>query len=206
MLAGRAARLLAPTHARLASSIALKYSQAAYGAALSKSPATLNKVQTDLNTVSSTLASTPALAEFVSNPTLSANDRSEGLKQLFAAAEKTAKLDEITKNLFAVLSENGRLSETAGVIEGFQELVAKYKGELDVIVTSAEPLPKDVLANLERSLKQSEAGKAAKVLKLTNKVNPAILGGLIVDLGEKTIDLSVSNRVNKLNGLLQESV
>ncbi|KZV80808.1 hypothetical protein EXIGLDRAFT_780523, partial [Exidia glandulosa HHB12029] len=70
----------------------------------------------------------------------------------------------------------------------------------------AEPLGRDVLANLEKSLKQSEAGKAAKTLKITNKVNPAILGGLVVDLGEKTIDLSVSNRVNKLNGLLQESV
>ncbi|KZV82763.1 OSCP, subunit 5 of the stator stalk of mitochondrial F1F0 ATP synthase [Exidia glandulosa HHB12029] len=206
MLASTAGRTLRPLGARLASSLALKYSQAAYSAALAKSPQVLTKVHGDLSTIQSTLSSTPALAEFVNNPTLSATERSEGLKQLFAAAEKKGPLDELTKNLFAVLSENGRLSETSGVVEGFNELVAKYKGELDVVVTSAEPLGRDVLANLEKSLKQSEAGKAAKTLKITNKVNPAILGGLVVDLGEKTIDLSVSNRVNKLNGLLQESV
>lgn len=170
MLASTAGRTLRPLGARLASSIALKYSQAAYSAALAKSPQALTKVHADLGTLSSALSSTPALAQFVANPTLSNSERTEGLKQLFAAAEKKGPLDEITKNLFAVLSENGRLSETAGVVEGFNELVAKYRGELEVVVTSAEPLQRDVLANLEKTLKQSEAGKAAKTLKLTNKV------------------------------------
>lgn len=220
MLASTAGRTLRPLGARLASNIALKYSHAVYSAALAKSPQVLTKVHADLATVSSTISATPAFAQFVTNPTLSASDRAEGLSQIFAAAEKKGPLDAITKNLFAVLSENGRLGETTGVVEGFNELVAKYRGELDVVVTSAEPLPRDVLANLEKALKASEAGKAAKSLKITNKVrardsgmtrapyslaqvNPAILGGLVVDLGEKTIDLSVSNRVNKLNGLLQ---
>ena len=55
----------------------------------------------------------------------------------------------IMKNLFVLLSENGRLGETAGVIQGFNELVAKYKGELNVTVTSAAPLSEDVLNRLE---------------------------------------------------------
>ena len=38
------------------------------------------------------------------------------------------------------------------------------------------------------------------------QVNPAVLGGLVVDMGEKTIDLSVSSRVNKLNTLLQRTL
>ncbi|KAH7107919.1 ATP synthase subunit 5, partial [Auriculariales sp. MPI-PUGE-AT-0066] len=209
LAARRVAGAPAPVLTRAASSLALKYSQAAYGAALSKSPAQLNKVSTELGAVKKTLAATPALLEFVRNPTLSPPERAEGLKQLYTATEKSAPasgaLSDITKNLFAVLSENGRLNEAEGVIDGFQELVAKYRGELDVVVTSAEPLDKDMLANLEKTLKTSEAGKAAKVLKVSNKVNPAILGGLIIDMGEKTIDLSVSNRVTKLNAMLQES-
>ena len=55
----------------------------------------------------------------------------------------------IMKNLFVLLSENGRLGETAGVIQGFNELAAKYKGELNVTVTSAAPLSEDVLNRLE---------------------------------------------------------
>lgn len=76
----------------------------------------------------------------------------------------------MTKNFFAVLAENGRLAEAQGVIEGFNDLFAKYKGELDIVVTSASPLPKDMLLRLEATLKQSQAAQKAKTLKLTNKV------------------------------------
>ena len=134
----------------------------------------------------------------------------------------TANAPSKTEKL-SVLSENGRLAETSDVIEGFNELVAKHKGELDIVVTSATPLAKDVLTKLETTLKQSEAAKQAKTLKIVNKVcytpvevlpltedmiqvNPSIMGGIMVDVGVKTIDLSVSARVNKLNSLLQRKL
>ncbi|KAI5124400.1 hypothetical protein M0805_008285 [Coniferiporia weirii] len=190
---------------RNASTIATKYSHAAYKAALAKSPATLNKVQSELTAIAASLKETPALSAFVANPLLSSNERTAGLEALFKAGQKGAKepVTDVTKNLFAILSENGRLSETPRVIEGFNELVSEYKGELEIVVTSASPLPKDVLSKLEASLKQSEAGKQAKVLKISNKVNASVLGGIVVDVGDKTIDLSVASRVTKLNTLLQ---
>lgn len=110
---------------------------------------------------------------------MSAKERSSGLEALFAAATgagpksgaKAAEpVSEVTRNLFVVLSENGRLAEAPAVIEGFNELVAKYKGELEIVVTSAAPLPKEALTKLESTLKQSESAKQAKVLKVTNKV------------------------------------
>lgn len=172
------ARSTAPAFGkRAASTIALKYSKAVFGAALSKSPATLTKVHADLSAVSATLASSPDIHAFVTNPTLSQNDRAAGLKTLFAkldsastAGKKAEPASEITKNLLGVLSENGRLGETEGVIEGFNELFAEYKGELTVTVTSATPLAKDVLARLEAALKNSQTAQAAKVLKIENKV------------------------------------
>ncbi|KAJ7647429.1 OSCP/delta subunit of ATPase [Roridomyces roridus] len=195
---------------RAASAIALKYSNAVYGAALAKSPQVLTKVHAELAAVSSTIAQDAALSSFIHNPTLSAKDRKTGLDTLYsrleAAAPKKESVSEITKNLLGVLSENGRLAETQGVIEGFNELVEKYRGELTVVVTSAAPLPKDVLSRLETALKQSQAGQKAKVLKVTNKVNPTVIGGLVVDFGDKTIDLSVQSRVTKLNTVLQQSI
>jgi F-type H+-transporting ATPase subunit O len=221
-------RTYAPTAGlgrRAASGIALKYANAAYSAALSKSPQVLTKVQAELNAISKSIEDTPDLKTFVTNPTLSVKERNTGLPLLFARAEgagaKKEPVSDITKNLFALLSENGRLGETPGVIEGFNEMVSKYKGELSVIVTSATPLAKDVLTRLETTLKQSQTAQQAKTLKVTNKVrffhnlgnycsttedaqvNPSVLGGLVVDFGEKTIDLSVSSRINKLNNLLQ---
>ncbi|KAA1475196.1 ATPase F1 complex OSCP/delta subunit [Dentipellis sp. KUC8613] len=204
----RSAAVSAGLGRRAASTIATKYAHAAYNAALAKSPQTLNKVQAELNSISKVLHDTPELQQFVTNPTLSAQERTAGLPVLLSRAEGAKKepVSDVTKNLFSVLSDNGRLTETEGVIEHFNELASKYKGELTVTVTSATPLPKDVLTRLETTLKQSQTAQAAKTLKLTNKVNPSVLGGIVVDFGEKSIDLSVSSRINKLNNLLQESV
>jgi F-type H+-transporting ATPase subunit O len=95
-----------------------------------------------------------------------------GLAAIYSRAEGSKKepVSDITKNLFGVLSENGRLGETQGVIEGFNELVAKYKGELEVVVTSATPLPRDLSSRLETILKQSQTAQQAKSLKISNKV------------------------------------
>jgi len=167
-------------------------------------------VQTELNAISSSIKEVPELHTFVTNPTLSVQERTTGFNTLFARAEGTGAkkepVSDITKNFFAVLSENGRLGETQGVIEGFNELVASYKGELTVTITSAAPLPKDVQTRLEATLKQSQAALQAKSVKVANKINPAVLGGFVVDFGDKTLDLSVASRVNKLNTLLQQSV
>jgi F-type H+-transporting ATPase subunit O len=57
-----------------------------------------------------------------------------------------------------------------GAIEGFNELVAQYKGELSTAVMPAALLPRDVLGRLGASLKQLQAGQKAKVLEVSNKV------------------------------------
>ncbi|KZT72051.1 OSCP, subunit 5 of the stator stalk of mitochondrial F1F0 ATP synthase [Daedalea quercina L-15889] len=204
----RAATASAGLGRRAASSLALKYSNAVFNAALHKSPQTLNKVQSELTTLSTAIKDVPELNAFITNPTLSMKDRFAGLAALYATAEgpKKEPVSEITKNLFHVLSENGRLSEAQGVIEGFNELVAQHRGELTVTITSAAPLPSDVQRKLETSLKQSQAAQKAKSVKVANKINPAVLGGIVVDFGDKTIDLSVQSRVTRLNSLLQLSV
>ncbi|KAG6856096.1 hypothetical protein H0H87_007432 [Tephrocybe sp. NHM501043] len=172
--AARRSAVVAPSLGRrAASAIALKYSNAVYGAALKQSPQALTKVHTDLTLVSKAIATQPDISSFLSNPTLSASERATALSAFFTKLDSTAPkkdaISETTKNLLSVLSENGRLGETQGVIEGFNELVAQYRGELDVIVTSATPLEKAVLSRLETTLKSSQAGQQAKVLKITNK-------------------------------------
>lgn len=177
MLLASASRRVAATPAlghRAASAIASKYSKATYNAALKKSPATLSKVQTELSNLSNAIKSKPEIAAFVHNPTLSSKDRIACLATLFSSLEgsgaKKEPVSDITKNLLTVLSDNGRLRDAEDVIEGFNELVAQYKGELTVFVTSATPLPKDILTRLETTLKQSQSGQKAKVLSIVNKV------------------------------------
>jgi F-type H+-transporting ATPase subunit O len=193
---------------RAASAIASKYSNAVYNAALAKSPQTLTKVHAELASFATALKQSQDIDAFVHNPTLSAKDRTAGLASVFKAIEggKKEPVSDLTKNLFQVLSENGRLAEADGVVEVFNELFAQYNGELNVTVASATPLPKDILSRLESILKQSQTAQKAKTVKVANKVNPSILGGIVIDFGDKTIDLSAQSRVTKLNAALQMSV
>lgn len=173
LLASRSSALTSLAGRRAASAIASKYSQAVYNAALAKSPQTLTKVNTELTSFVSTLKQNKEIDGFVHNPTLSANDRAAGLASVFKSidgASKKEPVSDITKNLLTVLSENGRLAEVEGVVQGLNELVASYNGELNVTVTSATPLPKDILSRIETTLKQSQTAQKAKTLKVSNKV------------------------------------
>jgi F-type H+-transporting ATPase subunit O len=104
------------------------------------------------------------------------------------------------------MAEHGRLSETERVVDGFLQLMSAHRGEVEVIVTSATALDKSTQQRLESALKSSQYATKGKSVKFTHKVDPSIQGGLIVDLGDRSVDLSVSSRVNRLNTLLQQGI
>ncbi|MBW0461566.1 hypothetical protein O181_001281 [Austropuccinia psidii MF-1] len=181
-----------------------KYATALFSAAIKKDEKTLTGVEKDLTSIQRVLSSKDGsnIREFLKNPTLQAADRKKGLSSVLSKVGQTS---ELTKNFLEVLGENGRLYETEKVIEDFLSLMSAHRGEMTITITSAQPLESSLQSRLEMGLKKSHAAQA-KTVKIKNVVKPGILGGLIVDFGDKTIDLSVSSRVNKMNGLLQESV
>ena len=107
--------------------------------------------------------------------------------------------------MFSVLAENGRLYETDKVVDGFLEIMQAHRGEVKVVITTAQPLEKDLQKRLEDALKQSQMSQAdgKKNLVFENRINEAALGGVIIDVGDKTIDLSVASRVSRLNQQLE---
>lgn len=130
------------------------------------------------------------------NPTLSAAERAEALKGVVPSGSSPYLL-----NLLSVLSENGRLSSADKVFADFHTLIAAYRGEVEITITSAEPLDSKSLNRLEKAIKNTSVAEG-KTLKFVNKVNPSILGGLVVDFGDKTIDLSAISKVNRFNAAL----
>ncbi|CAO1633307.1 unnamed protein product [Sympodiomycopsis kandeliae] len=183
-----------------------KYASSAYVAALTKSEKTLQTLEKDLQTIHAALTSgkdSQKLQTFISNPTLSNKDKIAGLEQLTGS-----KSDEITRNLFQVLAENGRLQDAEKVVLEFERLMAAYRGEVEVVITSAAPLEKSHASRIESALSSSSVAKNAggQKLKYIYKVNPSIQGGLNVDFGDRSIDLSVAGKVRKLNDLLTQGV
>ena len=62
------------------------------------------------------------------------------------------------------------------------------------------------LSRLESAVAKSQYVGQGKKIKLTNEVNPDIVGGLVVEIGDRTIDLSVSSKIAKMNKLLSDTL
>ncbi|KAG0139743.1 hypothetical protein CROQUDRAFT_666058 [Cronartium quercuum f. sp. fusiforme G11] len=182
-----------------------KYASALFTAALKKDEKILSTIEKDVTSFQKVLSGKDgsSIKEFLQNPTLQAADRKKGLSEMFG--KFTSPPNELTKNLLSVLAENGRLYETEKVIDDFLSLMSAHRGEITITITSAQPLDSSLQTRLESTLKKSATAQG-KTVKIKNNVNAGVLGGLIVDFGDKTIDLSVSSRVNKLNALLTESI
>ncbi|SGY14423.1 BQ5605_C010g06178 [Microbotryum silenes-dioicae] len=181
-----------------------KYAGALFTAAAKKGGDALKKVQGDLEAVHKTITAEPTIQDFLSNPVLSSADKSKGIDELLKRSKATG--SDLTKNFFEVLAENGRLYQADKTIADFLEIMSAHRGEVKVTITTAQPLERDLQKRLEDSLKQSSLAGSGKTLVIENKVNEAVLGGLIVDFDGKSVDLSVASKVNKLNATLQESV
>lgn len=146
--------------------------------------------------------SRPCLSVFHTseNPTLSFHERQAELDKVLPKGASP-----LLTNLLSVLSENGRLAQTPKVFADFHSLMAAYRGELEVVVTSAEPLDQRTMTRLEKALRGTAVADG-KTLKFTNRVQPSVLGGLLVDFGDKTIDLTAATKVNRYNSALAQGV
>ncbi|KAG2231883.1 OSCP/delta subunit of ATPase [Thamnidium elegans] len=177
-----------------------RYATALYTAAARQN--TLEAVEKDLKTLNSAVEKDSTLKAFLENPTINRAAKMEGIN---AVLSKSGKANQITQNFFETLAENGRLNQTAKVIASFGELMSAHRNELPLVVTSAKALDKATLNKIVESLQKSTLAEGKKLL-VSNKVKPDILGGIMVEVGDKSIDLTVSAKLSKLNKLITDSI
>ncbi|KAF9639687.1 putative atp synthase oligomycin sensitivity conferral protein [Lasiodiplodia theobromae] len=178
------------------------YASALYTAAAKTS--TLEPVSKALENLANVFKKDAKLAEVLSAPTLTESDK----KQIVAELTKivgTADKEGVVKNFLETLAENNRLGVLQPVTEKFAQLMSAYRGEIELNVTSAQPLDNKVLNRLEAAVSKSPYAQGKK-LKVVPKVNPDIRGGLIVEIGDRTIDLSVSAKLARMNKLLNDQL
>lgn len=156
-----------------------------------------------LTQLSDAVSKDPKLATILANPALSANDRSVVVDVL---AKSLPNIDESVANLLKVLGENNRLSLFPDVNAQFAKLTDAYNGLVQATVTTAQPLDAKLFKRVEKAIGSSKFVGQGKTLKLENVVNPDIQGGLIVEVADRTVDLSISSKINKLNQVLKEAI
>merc|ERR1711959_247375 len=159
----------------------------------------LAKVEKDLGGFKSHMGS-EAVQQLLSNPSIPKNSKIDAVQALMEKSGYT----ESTKNFFAIVAENGRLQETGAIIEKFEELQRAAKGEMYAEVTVADELTDKQKKSLQKSLNGFIA-KGPK-LSMSVKVKPEILGGLIVDVGDKHINMSILARIQQLQQVINAPI
>ena len=148
----------------------------------------IDAVAGSLSTLKAGLADSADLSALIASPVVSRTDAANAI----AAVAKSLKLDSLTAKFLGVLAENRRLADLPGMIDAFAAIVADHRGEVTAKVTSAHPLTAAQLNELTANLK-SRVGRDVTVAAT---VDPAILGGLVVQLGSQLIDGSIRTRLN----------
>ncbi|KAI8888539.1 F1 complex, OSCP/delta subunit of ATPase [Backusella circina FSU 941] len=162
----------------------------------------LEAVEKDLKALQGAVTKDKAVGAFLENPTINREKKIQGVNALLA---KAGTPNTLTKNLFETLAENGRLEQTPKVIAAYAELMSAHRNELPMVITSAKELDKATLNKISDALQKSALAEGKKLL-VSNKVKPDIMGGLLVEIGDKSIDLTVSSKLAKLNKLVTDSV
>ncbi|KAH0283350.1 OSCP-domain-containing protein [Aureobasidium namibiae CBS 147.97] len=179
------------------------YASALYTAAVKSE--SLDSTAKGLENLAATFKRDTQLKTILEAPTLNTADK----QQIIAEIQKSLNVQDknnTIKNFLEALAENNRLNQLEGVADKFATLMSAARGEVELTVTSAAPLDAKVLRQLESSVSKSSYVGQGKKLKVVSKVNPDIRGGLIVEIGDRTIDLSVSSKIAKMNKLLRDTL
>jgi F-type H+-transporting ATPase subunit O len=175
-----------------------RYAAALYMAAVKGNA--LGAVEKELSQISALLAESQDFRSFVADPSLPSAARTEGLH----AVLKKMGASEITTRFVDVVVENNRVNDLAKIAVKFGELAAEQRGQVRAVITTAEGLDRPALDQIQGGLKQLLA--PGQSLALEEKIDPSIISGIVIDIGDKHIDMSVLSRVRKLQQIVRDAV
>ena len=178
----------------IVSGMAGRYATALFELALEQRA--LDTVQADLDRFEAMIASSPDLDRLVRSPAFSAEEQ---LKALSVVLER-AGIGGLTARFLKLVTSNRRLFAVRQMLQGFRAMLARHKGELTASVTLAEPPSEQHLAAIKDALK----AVTHKDVRVDVKIDPSIIGGLVVKLGSRMVDSSLRTKLNSIKQAMKE--
>jgi len=158
----------------------------------------LESVKKDLDQFDALVAGSTDLNRLVRSPVFDADEQLKALSAILAKAGITG----LAANFLRVITTNRRLFAVRDMIRGYRTLVARHKGEVTAQITVAEQLNDKNLDALKSALKSVTGGRD---IDLDVKVEPAIIGGLIVKVGSRMVDSSLRTKLNSIKLAMKEA-
>jgi len=174
--------------AGIKASLAGRYASALFDLAVEAG--TVTAVERDLGRLQEALGESAELRSLIRNPEISRS----AVGRVMNGMSDHLTLSPLTRNFLGVLANNRRVNELPAMIRAFTTIAAAQRGEVTAEVASAHILSDDQLTQIEQKLRAREG----RTVKLKSRVDPDLLGGLVVTIGSKRIDGSIRTRLNSL--------
>lgn len=168
---------------------AKRYAQAAF--AIASEAGTVEKWRTDLADIAMVLAKSEAAALFA--------DGRIPLAERLDMVERVLEIQPLALNFARLLVTKGRSEEAELVAQAFNRMADEAAGIVDATVTTAVELAPDQLLKIEQHLSTA----TGKHVRATAAVDPDILGGMVVRIGDRVVDGSVRTRLKRLRRELE---
>jgi F-type H+-transporting ATPase subunit delta len=162
---------------------------------LAETAQAVDAVAADFTALRNAIHASPDLARLVRSPAFSRETQAKALKPVL---EKMG-VNALTLKFLLLVAAKRRLFALEGIIAAYNHKVARLKGEVEAEVTSARALSAAETAELSRVLK-AQLGRDPR---LTTRVDPELLGGLVVKLGSRMIDSSIRTKLNGIRAAMR---
>jgi F-type H+-transporting ATPase subunit delta len=173
--------------------VAERYATALFELAVEESA--IETVSRDFVALQSLVAQSPELSRLVRAPVFSAEQQKLGMDAVLRRMEAAP----LTVRFVLTLAKKRRLFVLTQIIDAYERLVARQKGEIRAEVSAARPLSDEESAELKRVLKQKLGHEA----RLSTRVDPSLLGGLVVKVGSRMIDSSLRTKLETLRAAMR---
>ncbi|MFD0673723.1 F0F1 ATP synthase subunit delta [Cohnella sp. GCM10027633] len=172
--------------------VAKRYAKALFQ--LANENGLVSEVESKLSLVVSTVENDATIRAFLSAPNIALSAKVAALKSAF-----DDKASSFVLNTVSLLIERGREGEIASVLEAYLQVAGNVLGRADAIVTSSTPL-----SEVEKNKLAVKFGALlGKTVRVTNAVNPELLGGLTVRIGDTLYDGSLKGKLDRLDKTLR---
>ena len=156
-----------------------------------------NEVNDDMQLIAATIEESKDLQIMLSSPVIKADQKKATLLAVFAK-----KINNISEGLIGQLVENKRLALLEEVAKQYSIIYDHYKGTQVARVTSAVPLSDELKEKVPAKVKEL----VGKKVSLENIVDPSIIGGFILKVGDKQYDASIQGKMNNLRREFEDNL
>lgn len=164
---------------------------------LAESSKSLDKVEKEILAIEKLVLESPDFGKFISSPALSSKTRIAAIEQI----NKKAGFSKITGQFLMLLAKNRRMALLPEVIAAFKEELSNHRGEVKAEVISARALSDKAVASISGKIGEVTGGKAV----IERRVDPALIGGVVVKFRSRMYDFSVKSRLDKLQIAMKKS-